>query len=52
MSLIIGDYAASFLGLSEAKFWHINAFEVGFVLTFSFTISLIRLCFIKGYQDS
>jgi len=30
MSLIIGDYAASFLGLSAGLFWDIHAFDVRF----------------------
>jgi linoleate 10R-lipoxygenase len=28
MSLIVGDYAASFLGLSTGQFWDIKAFDV------------------------
>ena len=28
MSLIMGDYVAGFLGLSEGNAWNLNAFDV------------------------
>lgn len=38
MSLIMGDYVAGFLGLSEGNSWNLNAFDVSLAILYIFKV--------------
>lgn len=51
MSLIMGDYVAGFLGLSEGNAWNLDAFDVRFQSLNFYPLSLIPLAVIANQRQ-